>query len=103
MNDAVKNIKSVLKVGGVILIRDYGQYDCAQLRFKKGHKCQENLYVRQDGTFSYYFTTEFIQELFTRNGFDVIENGYIRKTVLNRKESIRLNRIFVQSKFRLRE
>lgn len=46
----VANMWQVLKPGGMVLLRDYGRYDMAQLRFKAGSKIADNLYVRQDGT-----------------------------------------------------
>ena len=39
-----------------MLLRDYGIYDHAMLRFAPGHKISKNFYVRQDGTRAYYFS-----------------------------------------------
>jgi len=40
-----------------VLVRDYGLYDHAMLRFTPGHKLADSFYVRQDGTRAYYFST----------------------------------------------
>lgn len=46
-----------LKPGGLLLVRDYGWLDEAQLRFPKGSKLdpEGRLCVRGDGTLAYYF------------------------------------------------
>lgn len=93
----IHNLAKLLKPGGKVLFRDYGLYDMAQLRFKPGHKIEENFYMRQDGTRSYYFSVNEISDLFGKCGFNVVKNEYIHRRTINAKENIDVPRIFVQS------
>ncbi|XP_014229481.1 methyltransferase-like protein 6 [Trichogramma pretiosum] len=95
----IQNIFDVMNEEGVLLFRDYGRYDMAQMRFKPGCKIADNLYVRQDGTRSYYFTTEEVQELFESVGFKTKSCSYVQRRTVNLKEKIDVPRIFVQAKF----
>nr|XP_012150176.1 PREDICTED: methyltransferase-like protein 6 [Megachile rotundata] len=95
----MENLYNVLDKGGVVLFRDYGLYDMAQLRFKPGHKISDNFYMRQDGTRTYYFSTEEISKLFEGVGFKTLSCDYIQRRTVNLKEKIDVPRIFVQGKF----
>lgn len=96
----VKNMWRLLKPGGVVLFRDYGLHDMAQLRFKAGSKIEDKLYVRQDGTRSYFFTIDETKKLFQDAGFEVLTNEYIHRRTVNFKEGIDAPRIFLQGKYR---
>lgn len=99
MHLAISNICKVLKPGGCVLFRDYGLHDHAMIRFKPGSKLGENFYVRQDGTRSYFFKTEYLQSLFTTAGYTEISNEYVLRETVNKKEGLCVPRVFVQSKF----
>ncbi|CAG9861763.1 unnamed protein product [Phyllotreta striolata] len=94
----LRNVFELLKPGGVLLFRDYGLYDMAQLRFKAGHKISENFYMRQDGTRAYYFSTEYLGSLLEQSGFRVVSNTYVHRRTINKKENVDVPRIFVQCK-----
>ena len=49
-DSVVKSISTCVKDEGMVIFRDYGRHDVAQIRFGAGHKLAENFYVRQDGT-----------------------------------------------------
>ncbi|XP_028326215.1 tRNA N(3)-cytidine methyltransferase METTL6 [Gouania willdenowi] len=99
MKQVLENISKVLKPGGIILFRDYGLHDHAMLRFKPGNKLGNNFYVRQDGTRSYFFSKEFLAELFEETGFQSVINEYVLRETVNKKEGLSVPRVFLQSKF----
>ncbi|XP_010598781.1 tRNA N(3)-methylcytidine methyltransferase METTL6 isoform X6 [Loxodonta africana] len=100
MQLVLQNVYKVLKPGKCVLFRDYGLYDHAMLRFKAGSKLGENFYVRQDGTRSYFFTDEFLAQLFTDTGYEEVINEYVFRETVNKKEGLCVPRVFLQSKFR---
>ena len=102
MDDVLQKINKKMKMGGSVLFRDYGVYDMTQMRFyakKTPNKLGENFYRRTDGTFTYFFSLEFLAELFTRNGFEVASNTFDTRVLSNRKRKIRMYRVWAQSKF----
>jgi methyltransferase-like protein 6 len=101
MDIAVKNVLSVLKPGGIVLFRDYAIYDEAQVKFSAASdKClDENFYVRQDGTMSYFFSKEDLQHRFESEGFKTVSCEYVYRETVNRGLEMRIDRIFAQAKF----
>lgn len=99
-------IRAALKPGGRVLIRDYGRWDEAQLRFKKGHRLGENFYSRSDGTRAYYFSLEDLREMFgvgeggrEGGGFREVEAGYVRRQYINRGDAVTRRRVWVHARF----
>ncbi|THG17705.1 hypothetical protein TEA_030121 [Camellia sinensis var. sinensis] len=104
MSLVLQNIRKVLKPNGYLLFRDYATGDLAQERLScKDQKISENFYVRGDGTRAFYFSDEFLVNLFNENGFDIEEHGLCLKQMENRSREIVMNRRWVQAVFRLHD
>ncbi|XP_026190270.1 uncharacterized protein LOC34617327 [Cyclospora cayetanensis] len=98
-----KRCATLLKPGGMVLFRDYAYLDMAQLRFAEQQKpkLEQNLYARRDGTLAYYFLKEEIEKLFCSEArLEVYENRYCMREMVNRKTQQRMQRIWIQAKFR---
>jgi len=80
--------------------------DHSMIRFEPGHKLNEKFYVRQDGTRSFFFTLEELEDLFvnklkTANNeplFRKLANEYVFRETVNIKENLKVPRVFIQSK-----
>jgi hypothetical protein len=82
-----------------LLIRDYGRYDEAQLRFKGNAKLDDNFYVRQDGTCAYFFTLDELIKLAEEIGFHCEESYYIHRQYANRQQKQARYRVWIHLKF----
>jgi SAM-dependent methyltransferase len=92
--ECLDNVASVLIPGGYLLFRDYGVCDMTMYRHSYCH--EKYLFERTDGTYAYYFSIEYIEDLVARSGhFRVLELEYATVFMRNRKSETTGRRVFV--------
>mmetsp|Transcript_10705 Transcript_10705/g.15613 ORF Transcript_10705/g.15613 Transcript_10705/m.15613 type:complete len:374 (+) Transcript_10705:27-1148(+) len=104
MAQAASNVAATLKPGGVLILRDYGRFDEAQVKLgsSRAKRISDNFYVKHDSTRVYYFDLEDLEMLFGKDGagLDVIEVKYIQRVYKNRSTNSERRRVWVQARFR---
>eukprot|EP00128_Syssomonas_multiformis_P009764 Colp12_sorted_trinity150504_noHs@11385 len=95
----IARLAKLLRPGGRLLLRDYGRYDLAQLRFKKGHLLSDNFYVRGDGTQVYFFTREEMGGLCSSAGLVEESCDYDKRLIVNRARKVTMYRNWLQSRY----
>lgn len=100
MKKVIENLTKLLKPNGMIFFRDYAQYDMTQLRFKGRSYLGENYYLRVDGTTSYFFSQDLVDNLFTAAGLKKVELKNDNRLLVNRSKSLKMWRCWIQAKYR---
>lgn len=94
----LNKLTKALRPGGLLLIRDYGQYDMTQLRFKPERLIRPNLYIRGDGTGVHYFKAEEMEQLAQQAGLTIVSNSMDRRLLVNRFRKLTMYRVWIQTK-----
>jgi len=101
MARTVENLAKFLKPGGMFLLRDYARYDMTQLRFKPKSYLSDNYYVRNDGTTSFFFTKQTLDDLFmSTRCLERIELKNDNRLLVNRLKSLKMCRCWIQAKYK---
>ena len=88
-----------LRPGGELLVRDYGAFDAAELRFGTGQRLGRHLFMRSDGTLAAFFEVSQLKRWAAAAGLHVRECRYLHRKYANRALGITLRRVFVHGIF----
>lgn len=97
-HELMRKVFIVSGPGSVVCFRDYGLYDLSMVRSTK--RIGEQLFARADGTLAFFFTPEYLLDLFSEAGFRVLENQYCTVSLKNRKQGTEMRRVFCHVKAR---
>lgn len=85
---------------GLVCFRDYLRGDLAEERFPMGQKLGRGLFVRQDGTLSFFFTIAGLVSLFEDCGCMKVQWArQVIRTVENRAFDLKMNRSWIGAEF----
>ena len=98
LSEAKRALKSP---GGLLLVRDYGKYDMAQLRFPGSQLIDPGnmVYERADGTLSSFFSREQLESLVADIGLECKECKYVCTNITNKKDGKNMRRVFIHGIF----
>ncbi|CAG9463853.1 unnamed protein product [Pedinophyceae sp. YPF-701] len=99
MPDAVDAVAACVRPGGLVMVRDYGLWDMAQLRFHGRQLRDDGAYVRQEGTLATFFSVEQLGGLLRAAGLEERELEYHCVESRNRRRGTTLRRVFVHAVF----
>ncbi|KAF1760577.1 hypothetical protein GCK72_008826 [Caenorhabditis remanei] len=99
MQIAAENMRNLVKIGGSVVVRDYGINDHAMIRFGREARISDRFYVRQDGTRAYYFDLDELTGFFENSGFRCVRKEYLHRMTINHQKNLKAPRIFVQARF----
>ena len=101
MTGVLVEAKQALKEGGLLLIRDYGLYDMAQLRFPGSQLIdpESMVYQRADGTLSSFFSRQQLESMAKGVGFRCKECKYVCTNIINKKDGKNMRRVFIHGVF----
>lgn len=96
-----KRLHQMLKPGGLLLFRDYGRGDLAQLRLKPQRilNAEQEFYQRGDGTNVHFFTKEEVESLAQSTGFVINQLITDRRVIVNRLRKLTMFRVWQQGVF----
>ncbi|TVU48410.1 hypothetical protein EJB05_08046 [Eragrostis curvula] len=81
------------------VVSRHGFISIVERLMSKGQQISENFYVRGDGTRAYYFSNEYLVDLFSKCGFTLEEICVHNKQVENRSLDLVMNRNWIQATF----
>lgn len=94
----VRRAAAALRPGGVLLFRDYGLYDLAQLRALPERMLTRQLHVRADGSLAHFFSVEEVRGLLEGGaGLEVLEARYACVRNVNRAKGLQMDRVWVHA------